>query len=215
MIGIITIPIGEFCAGLFLQLNLKELIVNLFPIIIFSLLLSIGLMKFPGILMKGFNIFGTFIIILSGIGILLVGSEVIFGVIFIKELTPFSEGMAVVGKIAFILGGAYPMLTFLSKIFKNSFDKLGKILEINSISVAGLIGNLASNLLIFSTFKDMDTKGKVICSAFAVSGAFVFGGQLGFAAGVCPKSVGAFMISKFISGILSICIANVTFTLIK
>jgi ethanolamine transporter len=32
----------------------------------------------------------------------------------------------------------------------------------------------------------MNDKGKVICTAFAVSGAFVFGGQLAYVASVAP-----------------------------
>ena len=53
----------------------------------------------------------------------------------------------------------------------------------------------------------MDPKGKVICTAFAVSGAFVFGGQFGFVSGIAPEMLGAFIISKIIAGIISIILA--------
>ena len=38
------------------------------------------------------------------------------------------------------------------------------------MSLASILGNLASNLLIFASYKEMNPKGKVICTAFGVSG---------------------------------------------
>lgn len=77
----------------------------------------------------------------------------------------------------------------------------------NAVSVAGLLGNLASNLLIFGTYKEMDPKGKVVCTAFGVSGAFVFGGQFGFVSEVAPEMLGAFIVAKLTAGLISITLA--------
>lgn len=99
------------------------------------------------------------------------------------------------------------MLALINRIFKNSFEKIGEKFGVNSVSVAGILGNLASNLLIFGTYKEMNPKGKVICTAFGVSGAFVFGGQFGFVSGIAPEMLGAFIISKLTAGIISIVLA--------
>ena len=146
--------------------------------------------------MKVFNVFGKLIMGLSVVGLLLQGIDAIFGVKLVSGLAPLSESTVIVGKIAFVLGGAYPMLALINRIFKNSFEKIGEKFGINSVSVAGILGNLASNLLIFGTYKEMNPKGKVICTAFGVSGAFVFGGQFGFVSGIAPEMLGAFIISK-------------------
>ena len=42
--GIITVPIGLFIGGLALKIDLKSLFINLFPIILLSIILSIGIM---------------------------------------------------------------------------------------------------------------------------------------------------------------------------
>ncbi|MEG0472955.1 MAG: ethanolamine utilization protein EutH, partial [Solibacillus sp.] len=55
--------------------------------------------------------------------------------------------------------------------------------------------------------KDMNSKGKVVATAFGISGAFVFGGQFGFVSGVAPDMLGAFIIAKLTAGILSIVLA--------
>ncbi|WP_242841194.1 ethanolamine utilization protein EutH [Clostridium akagii] len=207
MVGITTIPIGCFVAGLWQNINLTILLWNLTPIIIFSLLCVIGLLKIPNVLMKAFNIFGKIIIGLSVIGLLLQGTEAIFGVQIVLGLAPLSESTVIVGKIAFVLAGAYPMLTLINRIFEKSFEKIGEKFGINSVSVTGILGNLASNLLIFGTYKKMDPKGKIVCTAFAISGAFVFGGQFGFVSGIAPEMLGPFIISKFTAGIISILLA--------
>jgi ethanolamine transporter len=207
MVGIISIPIGCLAAGLWLKINFNILVWNLVPIFVFAILLVIGLLKAPNVLMKGFNVFGKLIMGLSIVGLLLQGIDAIFGVTLVSGLAPLSESTVIVGKIAFVLGGAYPMLALINRILKSSFEKIGEKFGINSVSVAGVLGNLASNLLIFGTYKEMNPKGKVICTAFGVSGAFVFGGQFGFLSGIAPEMLGAFIISKLTAGTFSIVLA--------
>lgn len=96
------------------------------------------------------------------------------------------------------------MLAFLNIIFKGFFVKVGNRLGINSVSVAGIIGSLASNLLIFGTYKDMDPRGKVISTAFSVNGSFLLGGQLGLISTVVPEMLPVFVITKLTAGIISI-----------
>ena len=43
----------------------------------------------------------------------------------------------------------------------------------------------------------MNKKGKLMNAAFSVSGAYVFGGQLGFIAGVCNDSVTVYVLIMF------------------
>ncbi len=204
LIGIITIPIGCLVAGLWQKINIILLVWNLVPIFVFTIMLGVGLLKAPHVFIKAFNLFGKFIVTLSTVGLLFQGIDVIFGVKLVAGLAPLSESIIIVGKIAFILAGAYPMLAMLSAIFKKSFKALGEKVGINAVSVAGLVGNLASNLLIFGTYKDMNPKGKVVCTAFGVSGAFVFGGQFGFVSEVAPEMLGAFIVAKLTAGSISI-----------
>lgn len=207
MIGISAIPIGCLAAGLWEKVNLAVLLWNMLPILIFTGVLVFGLFKIHNVLVKIFNVFGKLIMALSIFGLLLQGIASMFGITLISGMAPLSESLVIVGKIAFILGGAYPMLALINRIFKNSLEKAGTRLGINSVSAAGILGNLASNLLIFGTYKEMDNKGKVICAAFGVSGAFVFGGQFGFVSGIAPEMLGAFIISKLTAGFASIFLA--------
>lgn len=207
MAGLISIPAGALVAGLWEKINIIILLKNIAPILIFAVLLAIGLIKIPEKLMKGFNIVGRIIVVLSIIGLLLQGLNSILGIKLINDIAPFDETMTVVGKISFVLAGAFPMVAVINYVFKNTFRKIGRKIGINSISVAALLGNLASNILIFSNYKLLNPKGKVICTAFGVSAAFVFGGQLGFVSALEPEMISPFIISKLVAGLVSIFIA--------
>lgn len=207
MIGITAIPIGCLVAGLWQRISITMLLWNLIPIILFTVLLGLGLLKAQDVMIKAFIVLGNIITGLSIIGLLLQGINVIFGIKLVSDLVPLSEVMYIVGKIAFILGGAYPMLEIIKYILKNPFEKIGKRIGINSVAAAGIIGNLASNLVVFGTYKDMNPKGKVVSATAGVSCAFVFGGQFGFVSGIAPEMTGAFIISKFTAGIISIILA--------
>lgn len=179
MAAMITIPITCIYGLMFQGISYQDLAWSTLPVAVFSILIGIAILKVPNTLMKIFNIFGKSIISLSVIGLAIQGIGGIFYVQVLPRLVPFSEGLNLVGKMTIVLGGSYPMLSAINYFFKNHFDKLGKKIGINSAAVTGLFGNLASNLLVFCTFKNMDAKGKVLCTAYGVSGAFMFGGQFG------------------------------------
>ena len=204
VIGIISIIPGCFLAGLISGIDVLVLIQNMLPLFGIIALLSLGLIKAPAGTLKGFILFGKVISAIGIIGLLFQGLDVILRVKIIPDLVPFSDTAVLVGKIALILGGAYPMMEVLNRSLKRSFAKIGRILRVNSNSIGAIIGNLASNILVWGTMKDLDERGKVLCTALAVSAAFVFGGQFAYVASVEPSMTGPFFIAKLASGAISI-----------
>lgn len=211
MAGLISIPVGAFAAGLYQKINILVLLKNIAPIVVFAILIVAGLFRIPDKLMKYFNIIGRIIVILGIAGLLIQGVNSILGIKIIKDIAPFNETMTIVGKISFVLAGAFPMVAIINYVFKNTFTKIGRKIGINSISVALLLGNLASNILIFSNYKLLNPKGKVICTAFGVSSAFVLGGQLGFVSALEPEMMSPFIVSKLVAGLFSIFLASWVF----
>jgi ethanolamine transporter len=205
--GLITIPFGAFIGGMLQGINYFVLIWNLTPIIVLALLCSTGLLYFSKISLKIITMFGKGIFYLSIFGLILQGINSITGYEYIKGLTPINESISIVGKISIVLAGAYPMIMILNKVFNSIFTKLGKYIGVNEEAVCGILGNLASNLLVYMTFTKMNNKGKVVASAVSISSSFVLGGQLGFISNVAPKMIVPFIASKLSAGILSIVIA--------
>ncbi|WP_047984119.1 ethanolamine utilization protein EutH [Ornithinibacillus californiensis] len=207
LLGLITVPIGCFVGGIIADLSILLIIKNLIPTVIISILISIGLWKFTDKMIAGFSILAKLIEVMAIVGLVAISVETFTGFTVIPNLTPLIEGIEIVAMIAVFLGGAFPMVLLISKLLKNPLEKFGSMLGINETATAGLIATLAHNIPMFAILKDMDSRGKVINVAFAVSGAFVFGSHLGFVAGVHKEVVFAMIIGKLVGGISAVLLA--------
>ena len=83
----------------------------------------------------------------------------------------------------------------------------GRLLHINETAAAGLIASLANSIATFGMVSDMDSRGKVVNIAFAVSAAFVFGDHMGFTAGFAPDWIPAMIVSKLVGGVSAVAVA--------
>ena len=212
--GVITIPIGSFVAGLVAGFPVMMVIKNLVPIVIIAILIALGLWKFENAMIKGFTIFGKFIVAVITVGLIAGIVEALTGIVIIPGMNPVSEGFEIVADIAIVLAGAFPLVLVITKLFKKPLLKLGKLVGMNDVAAAGIVASLANSIPMFQMVKDMDPKGKIINFAFAVSAAFVFGDHLGFTAGFDSTMIVPMIVGKLVSGIsafvLAIFIANKT-----
>lgn len=205
--GVITIPIGSFVGGLVAGFPIGMVALNLIPIVIFALLIALGLWKFERGMIKGFTIFGKGVLIVITVGLAAAIIEKLTGFVVIPGMAPISEGITVVGDIALILAGAFPLVYVITKIFRKPLLKLGGLLGMNDVSAAGMVASLANSIPMFGMMKDMDERGKILNVAFAVSAAFVFGDHLGFTAGYAPSMLTAMIVGKLVAGVTAVAVA--------
>lgn len=206
--GLIAIPAGAFIGGLLTGLRVVEIIKNLTPIIIFSLLIVAGLKFRQNKLIKGFIYFGKFVTSLILIGLAAIIIETLTGIVIIPGMAPLSDGVSAVGSVGIVLAGAYPLVYFLTKLLKNPLIKIGNMLGIGEVAVAGMIACLANNIPMLGLIKDMDDRGKIISVAFSVGASFVFGDYLGYVAVVNKETITAMIVAKLITGIVAVIIAH-------
>ena len=205
--GLLTVPISGFAGGISMGLPIAILVKNLLPIIFIALLLGIGLSKWPQKMITGFYWFSKSIVTLGTLGLVISIIQNVTGKIIITAMEPFEEGLKIVGSISIILAGAYPMVLVMTNVFKKPLAKMGNVLGICDKATTALIMSLANNIPGFANMHDMHERGKVMVSAFAVGGAFVLGGQLGFVAGIDKSMLTPFIVSKVVGGVGSITIA--------
>ena len=124
-------------------------------------------------------------------------------------MNPIHEGIEIVGDIAIVLAGAFPLVAVITKVFKKPLMSLGKVMGMNEVSAAGLVASLANSIPMFGMMKDMDNRGKIINVAFAVSAAFVFGDHLGFTAGFNSEMIFPMIVGKLVGGITAVLLAMV------
>lgn len=205
--GMVTIPFGVLAGGLVAGFPLGMVLRNLIPIVLIAALIALGLWRAEGAMIRGFVVFGKLIVVLVTVGLGAAIWEALTGFALIPGMEPISEGFQVVGTIAIMLAGAFPLVLLLTKLLRRPLLALGKRMGINEPAAAGLIASLANSIAAFNLVKEMNGRGKVVNVAFAVSAAFVFGDHLGFTAGFAPEMIGPMIVGKLTGGICAVGVA--------
>ena len=223
LLGIVTLPAGCLLGGLAMAFTntpvaFADLLVNTLPVIFLAVVVGIGLIWKQNRMLKIFAGFGkgvTFIASVSpGIAIFqyLTGirlplfylmveyDEVLGGV-------PLEVGLLLVGLIAIVLAGAFPMIVFFNRRLGKLMEKFGEKTGIDAEASTGLLTQLASSIPVWNVIGSMDDRGKLLNVVFAVSGSFVLGDVLAFTGGVNPEMVFPVIVAKLSGGILAVLLA--------
>ena len=205
--GIVTIPVGSFVAGLMCHLSPLALLKNLLPLLIISLIIGTALFLCPNICIKCFAAFGMF---MKAAGILGLACA-IFTFLTKTELSPHFDTLE---NAAFIcvnacvtLSGMLPVMFLVGKLLGRPLNHLGSKLGINGISALAFLSSLATNAPTFSVMDQMDKRGTVLNSAFAVSASFVFGSHLAFTMAFDSSYVSPMIVGKLVSGLCAVLLA--------
>ena len=205
--GVVTIPVGVLVGGLAAGYPFMMVLRNLTPILIIGALIALGLWRAEEGMIRGFAVFGKIVVAVITAGLAAAIVEELTGFVLIPGMAPISEGFQTVGAIAIVLAGAFPLVYTVTKLLKKPLMAVGKLLGINDAAAAGLVACLANSIAAFEMVKDMNSRGKVVCIAFSVSAAFVFGDHLGYAAGFAPEILPAMIAGKLAGGVAAVAAA--------
>ncbi len=195
-----------------LALTFSAIFINLIPLTIFCVALAIGLKVVPNAMIKGFLWFGRGMHI--SIVLVLVFSIVeYFTGAFTKTLGSWGfdpiiadekdqfRALEIAGYIGIMLCGAFPMVYLIKKYLATPMEAVGKIMGLKSEGAAGILAAAANILAMFRLIQDMRPKDKVLCIAFAVCAAFMFGDHLAFTANFQPNMILPVLAGKLIGGL--------------
>lgn len=206
--GIVTIPVGCLVAGLFTPISPLRLLLNLCPLVLFSLLIAVGLWKAPNACVKIFSVVGVAIKILITAG-LAVG---IFTFLTGFEILPGAERLENAAMVVFnataVLTGAFPLIKILSWLLKKPLGALGRKIGVNDTSMMGFLSSLAASMTTFDDMEKMDQKGAVLNSAFAVSAAFALTDHLAYTLASRADYLPIVILGKLIAGMFAVLVAG-------
>lgn len=205
--GIVTIPLGILAGGLTMGLPIAMVLSNLLPIVILAALISLGLWKAEGAMIRGFTVFGRAVTAVITLGLTAAIVRELTGVSVIAGMNPISDGFQTVGAVAIVLSGAFPLVNVLTRLLEKPLLGLGRKLGIGQTAAAGLVATLANSIATFGMLRQMDERGKIVNVAFAVSAAFVLGDHLGFTAGFAPELLPGLIVGKLTGGICAVALA--------
>ena len=202
-----------------LALSWGQIGVNLIPLIIICVALAAGLKFKPDAMIKGFIVFGrvmesalkiVFVLVVveyfTGVWSTLFGSFGFDPIIADEE--DIFRALEVSGAIGMMLCGAFPMVYLIRRYLAKLLAKIGGAVGLSSDATAGLLAGSANVLALFSMVKDLRAKDKVICMAFAVCCAFLFGDHLSFTANFQPNLIVVVLAGKLAAGICAIVFAK-------
>lgn len=205
-------------SSLILQMGMGDILVNMMPLIVVCVAIAIGLKMFPNHMIRGFLVLGktmdaalklvlvfsiveyftgAFSILLGGWG---------FDPIIADEEDLF-RALEIAGYIGIMLSGAFPMVYLIKKYLAGPMDSIGRRLGMDSVGAAGILAAAANILAMYHLIADMKVRDKVLCIAFAVCGAFMFGDHLAFTANFQPNMILPILIGKLSGGILGFILA--------
>ena len=224
LVGVITAPIGCFVGGIVMNvmtdysMHLGTMLLSLLPVILVAVVLAAGLWFKPIALMNGFAKFGAFVTGLIAIFVAIAVFQYETGIRFplfhlmveagADGVSPLANSIEILGDIAFVLLGAFPMVEFIKRHCGGALAKVGSKLGMNETASAGIVATLANNIPTFQMMKDMNPKGKLMNVAFASCAAFMFGDHLGFVAGVNADMIVPMIFAKLACGLSALALAN-------
>lgn len=223
LIGIVTLPVGCLIGGITMTftttpLPFIELLIDTLPVIALSVIICLGLLWKQSLMIKIFSGFGKGISFIATIGLGLAVFQYLTNIrlplfyLMVEEneafgMIPLEFAIRLVGIIAIVLAGAFPMILFLNRRLGKLMDKFGKQVGIGSEASTGLLTQLANSIPVWSIIGDMDKRGKLLNVVFAVSGSFVLGDVLAFTGSVNPEMVFPVIVANFTGGILAVLLA--------
>lgn len=203
--GIIALPAGLVLGALILKIAPGILLKNLWPVMALCAILSLALRFAP---LGCARVLGWFGAGVRWLGVLLF-CWMTWG-LFVPERSVMppdvvEEVLVIILKITIIVCGSLVagrlVLAKCSRWLEWAASRLG----VNEYAVLGLLTSLVSSVSMLPLYPRMDARGRMINAAFTVSGAFVLGGQMAFAAGVADgRAVAAYFATKLAGGLLAL-----------
>ncbi len=203
-----------------LALSFGTIFANLSPLIIIVVAIALGLRFFPDAMIKGFMWFGRMmdaclklVLVFSIVEYFTGAFSTLFGSWgfdpIIADANDQFRALEVAGYIGIMLSGAFPMVYVIKKYLSKPLEFIGGKVGLSGPGSAGILAAICNILAMFRLIRDMRPKDKVICIAFAVCSAFLFGDHLAFSANFQPTLILPLMLGKVGGGIAAIALAYV------
>ena len=143
--GIVTIPVGCIVAGIICGIGIIPLLLDLLPLIIFSLVIVIALIFAREITIKIFVVFGQFVRCVSIAGLICAVFTFLTKIEISEHFDSFENAAFICVNACVTLAGMLPFMHLLSKILNMPVQKIGKKIGVDSTAALSLFTTVVSN----------------------------------------------------------------------
>ena len=172
-----------------------------------ALIIGLALVFVPKICIKCFTVFGYFMKTVGLVGLACSIFTFLTKIKICPYFDTFENASFICANACVTLSGALPLMFIVTKLLNKPLGKLGALIGINSISAVSFLGTLVTNASTFGAMDQMDKKGAVLNSAFAVSASFVFGSHLAFTMVFDSNYILPMIVGKLVAGLCAVVLA--------
>ena len=207
VIGLASIPPGAAAGGIAAGYPLKVVLMNLIPASLLCFALFFTLLLLSRWIIRPFQMFGKLLVGVSLTGLLLITGKELLGFAPIDGLNPFSDIICVIGGIALVLSGVFPLLTMVSKLLKKPLSRAARQLAITEQDISGLLVTAVNVFPTFELLNAMSPKGILVNCAFMAGANCMLGDHFAFTSQTRPELAIPVLIGKAVSGFLALFMA--------
>ena len=208
LVGLISVPIGSVAGGLVAGFSPAAVLINTIPVLLISTLLAWGMWKIPQKMVQGCMVFSKALDFLPVVGLILGALSALLEVTLIPGMMSFYDSGKVLFNVALVLMGITPLLRILLKLLKRLFQKLSEKMGYSRDTVAALFIVTVNIFPMLDLYKDLDDRGKVLASAWAVPMVAAFGDLIAYGSSVAPTMLVPMIAGKLLGGIFCLLIAG-------
>lgn len=207
VIGLFSVPFGCAAGGLAAGFSAGMLWRNLIPMSILSLALFLALVLLNRWIIKPFQLLGKLLVGVSLAGLLLTAARELFGITLVEGMVPFSQIIPVIGNIALILSGVFPLLALVSRLLRGPILRGAAAMGIDEAEFSSL---LVTSINLFPTLdrlNSMSDKGVLLNIAFMIGANCMLGDHFAFTSQMNPSLVTPTLVGQCVAGGLGLMIA--------
>ena len=209
IIGIFSVPFGCIIGGLSAGYRISLILHNLVPAVLLSTLLFLALLFLKQRVVRPFQLFGDLLVAVSLTGLLLTMARELLGIAPFPDLSPFSEVIRVIGNIALVLSGVFPLMAVVMRLLKRPMAAIAKKAQLTEYDLSALLTTSVNLFPLFDMLNDLTPKGVLLNTAFVVGANCMFGDHFAFTLQMEPDLVFPVMLAKGVAGLLSLIVALV------
>ncbi len=208
VVGLFSVPFGCLAGGLLGGFSPRVLLWNTAPVAGCSLLLILLLVFFRDRILRPFRFFSRLLIGVSLAGFILAAQKELLGLSPLAGLEPFGGIMLIIGDIALMLGGLFPLMGAVTRLLQSPIRRLASRWSLEAGEIKAILVTAVNPFPTLGQLNEMAPKGAFLNCAFMVCANCALGDHLAYTMKMAPELTPAVAAGKLFGGLIALLVSS-------